>query len=318
MSGIPVLLNIARRQGEVDALAIARDAQAAGLSGVTFADSPRLFPDPLVETTRVLASVPDVMAGPCILSLPLQHPARAASALSTLAHHFPERLVAVVGRGESSTANEGLPGPSLKEYAVMQASLMGLLEDMGASSLHLMGAASGPRTISATARALGGVLVDVGVDAKAVAAAVAHARADRPDVSVWAFLRVTIAADPGAAADASGSLLGSCASRMVAAPQWYGLTEELASAVADLAAAHDYRRHGGPGALRLSDPDLDARLGQAAAVVRERFIVADRTELVTERLRGLAATGIDGVILAGGLPGVLDHLTELARVARAL
>jgi len=318
VSRLPVLLNVARRRGEVDALAVARDAQAAGLSGVGFADSPRLFPDPLVETTRVLTSLPDVMAGPCILSLPLQHPARAASALSTLARHFPGRLVAVVGRGESSTANEGLPSPSLKEYAAMQASLKSLLDDMGAPSLHLMGAASGPRTITATAQALGGVMVDVGVDAKAVAAAVAHARADRRDVSVWAFLRVTIATDPSVAADASASLLGSCASRMVAAPQWYGLTEELASAVADLAAAHDYRRHGHAGALRLPDSDLDARLGPAAALVRQRFIVADRTELVTERLRGLASTGIDGVILAGGLPGVLDHLTELARVARAL
>jgi alkanesulfonate monooxygenase SsuD/methylene tetrahydromethanopterin reductase-like flavin-dependent oxidoreductase (luciferase family) len=313
-----VLLNVARGQGEIDVLDVARDAHAAGLSGVMFADSPRLFPDPIVESTRVLSALPEVMTGPCILSLPLQHPARAASELSTLARHYPGRLVAVVGRGESSTANEGLTTPNLKEYAAMLASLERLLDDQARPSLHLMGAASGPRTITTTAHALGGVLVDVGVDDAAVARAVTHARAARPDASVWAFLRVTIATDPSGAARASASLLGSCASRVVAAPHWYGMSGDLATSVAELAAAHDYRKHGRAEALRFSESGPDARLALAAAFVRSRFILADSPEVVTTRLASLASTGLDGVVLAGGLPGVLNHLTELGRAARAL
>lgn len=317
MSRIPVLVNLARPQSEVDALSVARDALAAGLSGVGFADSPRLFPDPLVETARVLTAVPDAMAGPCVLSLPLLHPSRASSALSTLAGHFPGRVVAVVGRGESSMVNEGLRPPSLKEYAAMLASLKGGLEGLKAP-LHLMGAASGPRTITATAQALGGVLVDVGVDSQAVAAALAHARAAKPHVSVWAFARVTVAAGAGAGGDESSALVGSCASRVAAAPDWYGITGDLAAGVSDLATIHDYRRHGQAGALRLPDGDLAGPMARAAAFVRSRFIVADTLQVVTERLRELGATGIDGVILAGGLPGVLAHLGELGTAARAL
>lgn len=317
MSGIPVLVNLARPQGEVDALSIARDAHAAGLSGVGFADSPRIFPDPLIETARVLTAAPDLMAGPCVLSLPLLHPARAASSLSTLAGHFPGRLVAVVGRGESSMANEGLRTPSLKEYAVMLGSLKRRLEGVEAP-MHLMGAASGPRTITETARELGGVLVDVGGDASAVAAATAHARAAQSQATVWAFVRVTIAMDSREAGEESASLLGSCARRMVAAPDWYGISGDLAAAVAELAAAHDYRRHGRADALRVSEGDFAPRLALAAAHVRSRFIVAGTSKVVSGRLHELASTGIGGVILAGGMPGVLTHLPELGAAARTL
>ena len=84
MTRIPVLVNLARPRSEVDPVLVAREALSAGLSGIGLADSPRLFPDPLVESARVLASNTAVMAGPCVLSLPLMHPARAAGSLATL------------------------------------------------------------------------------------------------------------------------------------------------------------------------------------------------------------------------------------------
>ena len=133
MTGIPIMVNVARPRGEIDTVRIARAARAAGLSGIGFADSPRLFPDPLVETARVLASDPEVIAGPCVLSLPLMHVARAASALSTLAADFPSRVAAVVGRGESSLANEGIRPPRLTEYARTLAALRERLAEGGAA-----------------------------------------------------------------------------------------------------------------------------------------------------------------------------------------
>ena len=320
MTDIPVLVNLARPRGEVDTLAVARAARAAGLSGIGLADSPRLFPDPLVETARVLASDPQVMAGPCVLSLPLLHVARAASALGTLAANFPGRVAAVVGRGESSLANEGIRPPRLREYAVMRSSLRGQLHGSSIPA-HLLGAASGPRTISVTARELGGVLLDVGTDARAVAAAAAHARAADPGVTVWAFVRVAIAHDPAEVHDATTPLLGSCAARMSAAPEWYSLSRAVAPSVAELAAAHDYRQHGTRGAF--GDPDVPndstrTRLARAAELVRERFILAATTEIIAERFRAIAATGIGGMVLAGGLPGVVTRLPELGVAARAL
>jgi alkanesulfonate monooxygenase SsuD/methylene tetrahydromethanopterin reductase-like flavin-dependent oxidoreductase (luciferase family) len=306
---MPVLVNLARPPGEVDAVEFARAAAEAGLNGVGLADSPRLFPDPFVETTRILASSNDILAGPCVLSLPLLHPARAAGALATLAGHFPDRVVAVVGRGESSLINEGLRAPSLAEYGAM---LAGLRERVPATAaLRLLGAASGPRTIELTARELGGVLVDVGTTHRAVAAATAHARAARPGTTVWAFVRVAVVDDPAQGMNAGASLLGSCAARMAAAPDWYDVDPSLAAELRELAAAHDYSQHGTAAAL--SGTPTQA----AAALVRDRFIVADRPEDIATRFRELAETGITGVILAGGLPGVTTRLRELGAAVTA-
>ncbi|OLT08857.1 hypothetical protein BJF90_12075 [Pseudonocardia sp. CNS-004] len=143
----PVLLNIARPAGEVDAVALAARALAAGLDGVGLADSPRLFPDPLVETARVLAGTDARLAGPCVLGLGLRHPATVASAVRTLATHHPGRVLAVVGRGESSVRNEGLPVPSLRDH---RAAMRAVRELAGAATL--LGAASGLRTIAGDGR----------------------------------------------------------------------------------------------------------------------------------------------------------------------
>lgn len=316
---LPVLVNVTRPIGDVDPVRLAGEAMAAGLSGLGFADSPRIFPDPVVETARVLASDDEVLAGPCVLSLPLLHVSKAASALMTLGGHFPGRVVAVVGRGESSLANEGLRPPRLNEYAAALAALRARLEGHLAT-MRLLGAASGPLTIAMTARELGGVLVDVGTASGAVEAAVRHARAAEPEAAVWAFLRVSVADSPAEASLAGASLLGSCASRMAAAPDWYGVSPALAPALSDLAAAHDYRRHGTVGAQRRQDGHSadSARLAEAADAVRDRFILAGSVAAVASRFRDLAATGIAGVVLAGGLPGVVDRLADLGAASAHL
>ena len=316
---LPVLVNVARPAGEVDAVRLAGEALTAGLSGLGFADSPRIFPDPVVETVRVLASDDRALAGPCVLSLPLLHVSKAASALTTLGAQFPGRVVAVVGRGESSLANEGLRPPRLDEYAATLAALRTRVEGHLAT-MHLLGAASGPRTIAMTARELGGVLVDVGTASGAVEAAVRHARSAAPGAAVWAFLRVSVADTPAEASLASVSLLGSCASRMAAAPDWYGVSPALAPALSALAASHDYRRHGTVGAPRAAgaEPPDSARLEEAADAVRDRFILAGSVEALTSHFRDLAATGIAGVVLAGGLPGVVDRLPDLGAASAHL
>lgn len=186
-----ILLNVARPAGQADPVELAGAALAAGLDGVALADSPRLFPDCLVETERVLSATPARLAGPCVLSLGLRHPAAVAGAMRTLDAHHPGRVLAVVGRGESSVRNEGLAPQSLRAY---EASLDTLRELMPVSAL-LLGAASGPRTIAATAARLGGVLVDAGADPAIVDKAVALARSARADVAVWMFVRAVVTDD---------------------------------------------------------------------------------------------------------------------------
>ncbi|MEU1841370.1 LLM class flavin-dependent oxidoreductase [Micromonospora chersina] len=302
-----IVLNVARPAGQADPVELAGDALAAGLDGVALADSPRLFPDCLVETERVLSATPARLVGPCVLSLGLRHPAAVAGALRTLDAHHPGRVLAVVGRGESSVRNEGLAPPTLRAY---EASL-GTLREMVPALVLLLGAASGPRTIAATAARLGGVLIDAGADPAIVGKAVALARSTRADVKVWMFVRAVVTDDEAGADAAAAPVLGSCAARLVQAPDWFDVPATLRPGVAAVAAAHDYRRHG----------TADARAGgdvpaEADRFVREHFVVTGDGRAVAERFAAFSAAGVDGVVLAGALGGVLDRLDDLGRAVR--
>lgn len=303
MSSAPVLLLNVAGPREVDVAERARTALAGGLDGVGLADSPRLFDDPFLATERVLAEVPTAIAGPCSASLGLRHPATVAGALRTLSRHT-DRAVAVVGRGESSVANEGLAVPSLRDHVAALRSLREQLAQ-GPRPRVLLGAASGPRTIAATADVLDGVLVDVGVGEGTVARAVELAGA----ATVWLFVRAVVTSSAEQAAAAAEPLLGSCAARLAAAPGWYGLEADELAGVRELAAAHDYRRHGTPG----------ARGGTTSAAddaVRERFVLTGSPDDIAARVRPWAAMGVSGVVLAGGVAGLLDRLPELAGAVR--
>ncbi len=173
-----------------------------------------------------------------------------------------------------------------------------------------MGAASGPRTIAVTADALGGVLVDVGTDPGTVGRAVALARADEPDTQVWLFVRALVVDDPRDAASSAAPLLGSCASRLAAAPAWFGLDEEQLSLARRVAGRHDYLQHG----VAHAGADVD---DDASRLVRDRFLLVASGEDVTRRMAALVRLGLDGVIVAGGLPAVVPGLPALGAALRA-
>lgn len=308
-----LLLNVARPWGEVDPVELAERAVGEGFHGVGLADSSRLMPDCWVESERVLAGTSVALAGPVVASLGVRHPATVAGALRTLEDHHPGRVFAVVGRGESSVHNEGIPVPSLADHADRLRTLRERLRnDDGSDRLpgRLLGAASGPRTITATADALGGVLLDVGTERGTVGRAVALARADEPDTQVWLFARALVVDDPGNAASAAAPLLGSCASRLAAAPAWFGLDEEQQSLARRVANRHDYLQHG------VADAGADVD-DDASRLVRERFLLVTSGEDVTLRIASLAALGLDGVVVAGGLPAVVRGLPPLAAALRA-
>ncbi|HEU4998171.1 MAG TPA: LLM class flavin-dependent oxidoreductase [Lapillicoccus sp.] len=303
-----LLLNLARPRGEVDPTTLAGQAVDLGFDGVGLADSPRLMPDCWTESERVLTGTAAALAGPVVASLGLRHPATVAGALATLEDHHPGRVFAVVGRGESSVLNEGLAVPSLATYRDNLALLRERLRtDDGWDRLagRLLGAASGPRTITATADALGGVLLDVGTDVETVGRAVTQARAANPHTEVWLFVRALVVPDAAAAASAAAPLLGSCAARMVAAPEWFGLSAVQLALVRLVAARHDYRKHGTVGAAAEADDD-------GARLVRARFLLVTSADEVRRHVLSYARLGIDGLVVAGGLPGVVPGLPALA------
>lgn len=307
-----LLLNIAAPLGGADAVATARRALDGGLDGVGLVDSPRLFVDGFVEAQRILDATPAGLAGPCVASLGLRHPATVAGALRTMEQHHPGRAFTVVGRGESSVRNEGLPLPPLDRYTEALAALRAALTaDDGAAIApgRLLGAASGPRTVAATAAALGGVLVDVGVAAEVVARAVRLAREQDPDTAVWLFLRATVTSSDEEAATATDPLLGSCAMRIVAAPEWYGIGGPELAAVRAVADSHDYSGHGSAGARHGVRTDADA-------LVRDRFVLTGDPDRIAARVRPLAGLGVSGVVLAGALAGTLERLPDLVAALR--
>lgn len=306
----PVLVNVAGPPAQRDPRTVVRTALAAGADGVGFVDSPRLYPDPWLEAGRALATSEALLAGPCTVALGLRHPASVAAAVRTLEDHHPGRAFTVVGRGESSVRNEGLR-PA--RTGVHEEALGALAERLdGVAPGRVLGAASGPRTLAATARALGAVLVDVGTDPGTVARAADVAREAAPGCRVWLFLRAVVTSGESEAAAAAAPLVGSCATRLVAAPDWYGLDDDALDGARAVAAGHDYTRHGTAGA---SAGDLDP---DAVAAVRRRFVLTGDPSEICTAAGALARIHVDGLVLAGGLEGVLERLDLLLPAVRAV
>lgn len=300
-----LLVNAAWPRGSAPDLAV---IQAAGGDGVGLPDSPRLFDDPLLATDRVLAETDMAMAGPCVLALGLRHPATVVGGLGTLAARHGPRLVAALARGESAVRNEALPVPSLRGYlAALDTVVAGLAEQR--HGMTLLGSASGPRTVTETASRVDGVLIDVGTAPEVVATAVSRVREAKPAAQAWLFLRVLVSDDSAERAAAVAPLLGSCAARLVAAPDWYQVPRRLRASVAGLAAAHDYLKHGtaaaGPGSE-----------SHAALFVADRFFVVGDVAAVRARIGALTAFGVDGVVLSGAVGGVVTRLGPTVAAVR--
>jgi alkanesulfonate monooxygenase SsuD/methylene tetrahydromethanopterin reductase-like flavin-dependent oxidoreductase (luciferase family) len=312
MTGGPaLLLNVARQWRDADAVDAAERAIGSGLDGVGFADSPRLFPDPWIQTDRVLSATPVSLAGPCLASLGLRHPATVANALRTLEHQHRGRVLTVVGRGESSVRNEGMGETSMRAYVAALRQLRSLLAADGESIApnRVLGAASGPRTIIETVDALGGVLIDVGTDVEVITKAAILARRDHAETNLWLFLRAVVTSSEREAASAAEPLIGSCAARLVRSPEWYGISDDELEAVRVVADSHDYRRHGTMSARNSVAGDVDR-------LVRDRFVLTGTPSDISMRLRPLAALDVRGVVIAGAMHGVTKRLPQLATALR--
>ena len=137
------------------------------------------------------------------------------------------------------------------------------------------------------------------------------AREASPTTHIWVFVRATLTDTDAAAIAAALPLLGSCAARLQASAEWYGVSPKDLAAVTAVAAAHNYRRHG------TAEASAGASANQEMdGFVRERFIITGGRRRLEDYMRGLTAIGVDGVMLAGGLEGVLERLDEITSAIR--
>lgn len=302
---------------------LARRAEAWGYDGLLVADSQNLNADVWIELAIALAATERLRLGPGVTNTATRHPAVTASAAATLQAESGGRAVLGLGRGDSALAQIGREPVAVAEFEAGLARIAGFLrgeevelEDGSRSRIRWIAesplpavpiavAASGPHVIAAAARHAQQLDFTVGAEADRLRWAVGVAReaaGERPPPSLGVFLDVAVDPDRARARDlirGSTSILARFGAEG-APPD--GLSAVTREGIARLAAEFDESRHGESGtaaARQLSDEFID------------RFAVCGPGPEVAERLRGLAALGIERVIV---VPGSLDaDLSALER-----
>jgi 5,10-methylenetetrahydromethanopterin reductase len=287
----------------------ARQVEAWGFDGLLVADSQNLNADVWVELALAGAATERIALGPGVTNPATRHPAVTASAALTLQVETGGRAVLGLGRGDSALTQIGRRPVSAGELEdaliALQAYLRG--EDVGASPIRWVEeagqpkvpvtvAATGPRVIAAGARHAERLDFTVGAEPERLRWAIETARAaagDR-DPSLGAFLNVAVHPDRAVARElvrGSTAIFARFATEGAPAD---GLSDVTRAGIQRLAAGYDEARHGhadAPYARRLEDEFID------------RFALVGPADEVLDRLAGLAALGIERLVV---VPGSLD------------
>jgi 5,10-methylenetetrahydromethanopterin reductase len=279
---------------------IARQAENWGFTGLLVADSQNLTADIWVELALAGAATSHLRLGPGVTNPLTRHLAVTASAAATLQAETGGRATLGFAQGDSALSQVGLTRLSVNEFEHALETLQGFLrgEDVqldGTTSairwlarselpkvpVHV--AATGPRTIRAAAPHAEGVDLTVGAEPERVRRGVASAReAASSGLVVGAY--VNVAVDPDL--DRARQLVRGSAA-----------TFARFSAEAGHAAAQD--------AERVAREYQKDQHGQSSATFAQqlddefvdRFAACGPPDTVTDRLAGLAACGLDRIIV---------------------
>jgi 5,10-methylenetetrahydromethanopterin reductase len=288
--------------------------EAWGFDGLFVADSQNLNADVWLEVGLAGAATGRIAVGPGVTNLVTRHPAVTASAAATLQAETGGRAVLGLGRGDSALRQIGREPVSARELERGLAAVQGLLRgesvelDGTSTRIAWLGdddpwpkvpvavAATGPRVIAAAARHADRIDFSVGAEPDRLRWAIDTARAAAPDrdLSLGAFVNVAVHPDRAVARDlVRGSTAIFARFATEGAPP-DGLSEATRAGIARLAVDFDEARHGQAGAgyaQALEDDFID------------RFAVVGPAADVRERLGGLAALGLERVVV---VPGSLD------------
>jgi 5,10-methylenetetrahydromethanopterin reductase len=327
---------------------VAAQLEHAGWDGLLVVDSQNLSGDPYVALAMAATTTQRLGLGTGVTNTVTRHAAVTACAITSIQRLSGGRAVLGIGRGDSALAHlgraparlqpferylrqlraylhgESVPfadidippdvAPPMSGLALADAppdSRIGWIADRG-GAVPVEVAASGPRVIAIAALHADRIMFALGADPDRIAWGIELARETRrkagldPNgVAFGAYVNAGCNADPDKARDLVKGALTTFARFSVMHGKASGPVSESDRAVLrDLHENYDMKAH----------TRADSRqAGVLTADFVDRFAIAGTPERCVERLRGLAALGLDKVAITGSLRGVSEGDAALSK-----
>jgi 5,10-methylenetetrahydromethanopterin reductase len=293
----------------------AERAEQLGWDGITFTDSQNLVGDPFVAVALAATVTERLRFATGVTNAFTRHPAALANIAATVQETSGGRFVLGIGRGDTALFHLGKKPMPVTQFAAAVTDLQSYLAnetidcDGRPSRLRFLDrctqpkvpidiAVSGPRMIELGAHVAERVTLAVGADPDRVAWALEVARdaaadagRDPATISFGAYVNVGCHPDLDAARGLiSGAVAAFAHFSSMPGSTGAGLNEADRSVVAEVGRRYDSNEH-------LSNAAEHTRALQPGFV--ERFAVVGPPDVWADRLRGVAALGIDRFVITG-------------------
>lgn len=293
---------------------IAAEAERLGYHGVWVADSQSLFRDVYSALTVAAMRTSRVELGTGVTNPVSRHPAVVASALATVDELSGGRLKMGMGTGETAVQSLGRKRATIKRLEDTARVLRGLwageavehdevtlTQDWPARRVPVLFASTGPKSLQAAGRSADGVYLKLGIAPELMAYAlrnVAQGRAESGKTMDGFLVKAMIPVavdddDPGRARDEVRGQAGAIARAAALAIPAADLPTELAETLAEIERRGSEAR-GQQGYVEwLHSPEYAASIPDE---IVDGFAIAGTSREVADRINGLGALGITGVI----------------------
>ena len=305
----------------------AERAERAGYDGILYVDSQNLTGDPYVAMALAAAATSSIKLGTGVTNPLTRHPAAAAAAAVSVQAESGGRVLLGIGRGDSSLAHLGLAPVGVAAFErylrTLQAYLRGdevpfenarwehddaapidalnLGGQPTTSRLHWLDpsvpkvpvtvSATGPKVIATAAKYADRITFAVGASEERLAWAIATAREHNAAISLGAFVNVVAHPDGDVARDLASGGLASFARFSVMHGRVAGPAAAADEAVfTDIHSRYDMTHHTQAGA---------AQTGALTEDFARRFAILGPSDYCADRLRELAALGLDHLVVVG-------------------
>jgi 5,10-methylenetetrahydromethanopterin reductase len=293
----------------------AERAERLGWDGITFTDSQNLVGDPFVAVALAATATEHLRFATGVTNAFTRHPAALANVAATVQETSGGRFVLGIGRGDTAMFHLGKKPMPVARFIASVTDLQAYLAngtvdcDGHESRLQWLDrcrqpkvpldiAVSGPRMIEFAGRIAEHVTLAVGADPDRVAWAIDLARAaaaasgrDPESISFGAYVNVGCHPDLDAARDLiSGAVAAFAHFSSMPGSTGAGLAENDRAVVAEVGRTYNSNEH-------LSNAAAHTSALNPQFV--DRFAVVGAPDVCSERLRGLAALGIERFVITG-------------------